>query len=236
MQRFWPAVLGWLLLIGGTQRLVADHPSELVFEGERLFNHEWKRGDPLSPNGDGLGPVFNASSCVACHHDGGRGGSGGLEHNAAMVSLEAAPADPDVDAPQISGRLRGLRGINQIFTERASASFILHHESTRATYGVWRSQMTAQPDGTVVGKTSTPFVGGSQCARSALTRRRNTPTLFGNGLIDQIRAETLQQVAAAQPRKTRGRITGRIAPNVGRFGWPRANHESTGICGRRVRQ
>src|SRR5439155_1138791 len=49
--------------------------------GKVLFTHEWKPNDPLSPNGDGLGPVFNANSCVACHHQGGVGGAGGLEHN-----------------------------------------------------------------------------------------------------------------------------------------------------------
>ena len=49
--------------------------------GKMLFTHDWKMNDPLSPNGDGLGPVFNATSCVACHKQGGIGGAGGLEHN-----------------------------------------------------------------------------------------------------------------------------------------------------------
>src|ERR1700677_2447413 len=49
-------------------------------EGKKLFTHEWTVNDPLS-GGDGLGPVFNATSCVACHHQGGVGGGGGLEHN-----------------------------------------------------------------------------------------------------------------------------------------------------------
>src|SRR5260370_101541 len=52
-----------------------------VVVGEALFKHEWEPGDKLSPGGDGLGPVYNAHSCVACHHQGGVGGSGGLEHN-----------------------------------------------------------------------------------------------------------------------------------------------------------
>src|SRR5262249_55205561 len=39
--------------------------------------------DPLAlaNGGDGLGPVYNAASCAACHHQGGLGGSGGLQHN-----------------------------------------------------------------------------------------------------------------------------------------------------------
>src|SRR4029077_20858694 len=41
--------------------------------GAELFNHEWTPKDPLT-KGDGLGPVFNARSCVECHHQGGPGG------------------------------------------------------------------------------------------------------------------------------------------------------------------
>src|SRR5438876_379759 len=49
--------------------------------GEVLFKHDWKPKDALSPEGDGLGPVFNATSCVACHNQAAPGGGGGLEHN-----------------------------------------------------------------------------------------------------------------------------------------------------------
>ncbi len=35
-----------------------------------LFNHNWSVKDPLA-GGDGLGPVFNARSCVECHSQGG---------------------------------------------------------------------------------------------------------------------------------------------------------------------
>src|SRR5688500_9002940 len=45
-----------------------------VVAGRELFLHAWSRGDPRSRGGDGLGPLFNASSCVACHSQGGVGG------------------------------------------------------------------------------------------------------------------------------------------------------------------
>ena len=54
--------------------------------GRDLFLHEWTPGDPLAAQGDGLGPVFNASSCVACHQQGGAGGSGSLEHNVTVFT------------------------------------------------------------------------------------------------------------------------------------------------------
>src|SRR5438067_3257522 len=55
--------------------------------GEELFKHEWTPGDPLARNGDGLGPVFNATSCLACHQRGGPGGSGGLENNVTIFTV-----------------------------------------------------------------------------------------------------------------------------------------------------
>jgi hypothetical protein len=48
---------------------------QAVAAGRELFNHEWVANDPLT-KGDGLGPVFNAKSCVDCHHQGGPGGGG----------------------------------------------------------------------------------------------------------------------------------------------------------------
>src|SRR4051794_6911575 len=55
--------------------------TEMAKAGEVLFNHVWKSNDPLSPEGDGIGPVFNANSCVACHNQGGVGGGGKNDHN-----------------------------------------------------------------------------------------------------------------------------------------------------------
>src|SRR5262249_51876811 len=55
--------------------------------GEVLFHHEWTPNDPLSPDGDGLGPVYNATSCVACHNQGGSGGSGSRDSNVTTVTV-----------------------------------------------------------------------------------------------------------------------------------------------------
>src|SRR5258708_36961299 len=35
-------------------------------DGKELFTREWLPGGRRSHTGDGLGPLFNASSCVAC--------------------------------------------------------------------------------------------------------------------------------------------------------------------------
>jgi mono/diheme cytochrome c family protein len=62
--------------------------------GLALFEHQWQPGDPLA-HGDGLGPVFNASSCVSCHFQGGSGGGGG-SHLVLAFEVHPTPDHPDV--------------------------------------------------------------------------------------------------------------------------------------------
>src|SRR5947208_575721 len=96
------AVLGVLMLCVAA-RIVAlkrfsPAPVDLAMAkaGEKLFHHEWTAGDALSPDGDGLGPVFNAASCVACHNQAGPGGAGSREHNVITFRVERKGTKPRV--------------------------------------------------------------------------------------------------------------------------------------------
>ena len=79
-------VMLWVVTQGFV-RLIASSEQELTAEGRELFIHEWTPDDPLSGDGDGLGPVFNANSCVACHSQGGAGGAGENKHNVRAFSV-----------------------------------------------------------------------------------------------------------------------------------------------------
>jgi CxxC motif-containing protein (DUF1111 family) len=63
--------------------------------GEMLFEHEWTANDPLA-HGDGLGPVFNATSCVACHFQGGVGGGGPNQNNVVAFEVAATKNHPEI--------------------------------------------------------------------------------------------------------------------------------------------
>lgn len=76
--------LTWLVVRGERQPTAAE-----IDAGNVLFLHEWTLHDPLCGEGDGLGPVFNANSCVECQSLGGIGGGGGIESN--VLTFEAAP-------------------------------------------------------------------------------------------------------------------------------------------------
>jgi CxxC motif-containing protein (DUF1111 family) len=58
-------------------------------DGKELFQREWIANDPRSHGGDGLGPVFNDSSCVACHNLGGAGGGGTASKNVDIITAFA---------------------------------------------------------------------------------------------------------------------------------------------------
>lgn len=60
--------------------------------GREIFLREWLPNDPRGHGGDGLGPVFNDTSCVACHNLGGAGGGGPASKNVDIIT--AAPANP----------------------------------------------------------------------------------------------------------------------------------------------
>src|SRR5262249_50889659 len=60
--------------------------------GYELFAHEWQPNDPLA-HGDGVGPVFNANSCVTCHFQGGAGGGGGMAQN--VLNYDVLPTNQD---------------------------------------------------------------------------------------------------------------------------------------------
>lgn len=63
---------------------VDDHGR--MASGRELFLREWLVNDPRSHGGDGLGPVFNDTSCVACHNQGGEGGGGAEAKNVQVIS------------------------------------------------------------------------------------------------------------------------------------------------------
>ena len=60
--------------------------------GRELFERNWVKNDPRGHGGDGLGPVFNAQSCLDCHSLGGSGGAGGIDRNIEIATATESPA------------------------------------------------------------------------------------------------------------------------------------------------
>jgi CxxC motif-containing protein (DUF1111 family) len=86
------STFGWgflvfALFLAGTSTLSAAELDRKGAEaGRELFTREWLPHDARGAAGDGLGPVFNDTSCVGCHNQGGVGGAGPPSKNVQVVT------------------------------------------------------------------------------------------------------------------------------------------------------
>jgi CxxC motif-containing protein (DUF1111 family) len=242
-----------------------------VAKGKELFLREWLPNDARAHGGDGLGPTFNDSSCVACHNMGapggagpsnkdvpiltafpststpdGQGGSGFIGMSGRLATRKKAPA-PDAEkaaTPPPAPDVEGLARLHLGF--RSTRSVIVHRYGTDPFYQEWRQVLLA-PTGTSprsrvphpskqdavqseiadlrmeAQATSAAFrvpkeVSGFQLVLS----RRNTPPLFGTGLIDAV-SDAAIEAGAEKPDpnypETRGRVSRLKDGKIGRFGW-----------------
>jgi len=142
---------------GGLAR--ADAKSEKpdsVAIGYEIFNREWLPNDPRSHGGDGLGPVYNDSSCVACHNSGGSGGAGPVSKNIDILNasrnLANAPQPPiRPDAkPSSPTSANPLTDFHAGF--RTSRTVVLHKFGIDPNYDAWRSRaLSSAPTQVVAG-------------------------------------------------------------------------------------
>jgi CxxC motif-containing protein (DUF1111 family) len=179
--------------------------------GQTLFVHEWTPNDPLANGGDGLGPVFNARSCVACHMQGGVGGSSGLEHNVTTFAVR----------PEGSEQAR--EGVVHAAAVTVSLQENLRQVDSRLP------PMERPPLGALV---TIPHCGRNPLNFSpgVHVSQRNTPALFGAKLIDEIadrvivareRSQRLKYGMAAPDREDVpvGRALRLAGGRIGHFGW-----------------
>jgi CxxC motif-containing protein (DUF1111 family) len=179
---------GWYVLIGGvilapvgvrvltwpgSRRLAVD--PAMAQAGQTLFLHEWKANDPLANGGDGLGPVYNAKSCVACHNQHGPGGAGGLQHNVTTFAFTSASIGGNPQIPTIPAR----EGVIHAFEVRENPETINLVDPTLPAVSRPSLDMLVRLPGPSSNHCLTPRRGVS-------LSQRNTPALFGDNLIDAI--------------------------------------------------
>lgn len=220
MSRKFLVLCGITLLIAfpiAYEQWLATRPSrsvdrDMADAGRELFLHEWTPNDPLSPKGDGLGPVFNASSCVACHRQGGAGGSGAFDTNVNVFTIRKR-----------WGGGQPRQGV--VHTQAIAPEFqeTLAHvdQSFPSSFPHGTDQRSIVPSSGVLGLTMPGGINVSQ---------RKTPALFGAKLIDEIpdreiianeRAQSLRWGMAPSTDVTVpvGRALRLASGRVGHFGW-----------------
>lgn len=176
--------------------------------GLALFEHEWEPHDPIA-GGDGLGPVFNGRSCVACHFQGGVGGGGANQHN--VVSFELLPTK---SRPTLKGGLIHAFAVENRFTEKLG--------TLRTMFPVIPGSVQLRGNCRVLTQDFDPV----------RTESVNSTALFGAGWVDRISGKTIYQnglrkavskIGDELAGEFEGVLPGRprVLPDgrVGKFGW-----------------
>ena len=169
-----------------------------------------------------VGPIFNSRSCAACHFQPAVGGSGAfineirIRNNTAGGPLHIFASD---------NLLRGgsqTQGSSTIFAAGLESS-PLGCQITSPSCAKSRCQREEVKRTTFTTKlkicdpTAASFAAGSNCA----AERQATP-LFGLGFVEAVADDTLESLAAHQPRRFRGTVKTVDelgSTRVGRFGW-----------------
>ncbi|MDM4018519.1 di-heme oxidoredictase family protein [Roseiconus lacunae] len=219
---------------------VAEHQANIV-QGKRLFEHQWTSGNPRLGS-DGLGPLFNASSCVGCHHQGGAGGGGDARFNAKTIGIEKMRIDggrvtPDVLATMITSLHPGFRLSDGTIINTCAIS----HFGGTSAYDSSRTKLIEMlpakfaDEGGLKNAAEVRLanaypiqiqnqIGEYTITAQARLYQRNTTALFGAGLLDQVPDRVLKQQVSIQSKHPE--ISGRPSTlrdgRYGKFGW-RAN-------------
>ncbi len=246
---------------------VADNSLQ---RGSELFAHRWVRHDPLSAMGDGLGPVYNERSCTACHNQGGIGGGGPADKNVDVLSVRLPRITSPKHRQEFQQNLANLHAGFQTPTG-VIPSITLHAHGTRKAYYPKRRallELAVGEEDAEAAETITAQVAAlieqadpaqDQSIRFRLTQR-NTPALFGAGVLDQVSERILEATRQRQIKRfpavsgriarisqlsaaadtlgddsRRGRRRGdSISRRVGKFGWrgqtPTLNEFVRGAC------
>jgi len=184
--------------------------------GNSFFNQNWVAAPASTEARDGLGPLFNAPSCSACHFKDGRA---------------APPTAEDPDAVGLIFRLTSWRSGGDwhrvphpkygaqiqdgaIPGAQHEGGVEIQHEIISGTY----------PDGTPYTLEKPTYQWGDDTLRLS---PRIAPAVIGMGLLEAIPAVTLERLADPDDRDGDG-ISGRLRmvtdpetgePRPGRFGW-----------------
>jgi CxxC motif-containing protein (DUF1111 family) len=243
-----------------------DNDKKALERGKELFTREWITGDRRSHAGDGLGPVYNAQSCAACHRLGGIGGAGNNETNVSLVTVFVSQKTsgfvqgvlvehplPPADARkkvvvgkadrQVELEIPSQDELAKIHPAlRTQSSFPLHRLGVGPEFAKWKASIfpkdkteTERTNKQDSNRRNIKFAGSSML--TLIESKRNTPPLFGAGLIDAIPDKVLDEVAAEQakasgdaPRSSgfrrgdgvlpvRGRVARLKDGRAARFGW-----------------
>ncbi|MCA9176290.1 MAG: hypothetical protein KDB14_17510 [Planctomycetales bacterium] len=222
-------VVGTMVTACVTESVSAQSATDGALQrGMKLFLHTWQADDPEA-NGDGLGPLHNDTSCLNCHFLRTPGGAGRLESNIQLITAIPRAEDSDESRRQASDllvRLHPAFGIVNGDQQVVRRSIVLHRRDVNPAYAAFRATLLGQSPSNFpvleVGEVESHLrvlVNAQQMAW--IVSERNSPALFGVGLIDRLPDSVFFNVAAGQTGRDniKGRVARTAEGRIGRFGW-----------------
>lgn len=174
-----------------------DEGERALFElGIAVFNTQWvPAGTPRAERRDGLGPLFNAASCDACHNNGARI-RGPLQEGLAPASLVI--------------QLRAREGGPSVLGHVLNTAAIAGHEAEGVVRLRFTERVGRYPDGQAWTLREPVYDirlnGGNSLSPETVIGPRIAPAVFGAGLLDAVPAAAITD----NPGKNGA---------LGRFGW-----------------
>jgi len=170
--------------------------------GLAVFNTQWvPAGTAGAARRDGLGPLFNAASCDACHNNGARGrgpGGDGLAPPALVIQLATRAPDGNVlpRGDPVYGRVFNTAALPGVPPEGVVT---IRYQELPGRYPDGATWSLRSPRYELTGLSYGPLMPGT------LIKPRLAPALFGVGLLESVPQGLIRPQGDRRP--------------PGRFGW-----------------
>jgi CxxC motif-containing protein (DUF1111 family) len=181
------------------------------FKGRALFRDRWVVAPASTQSRDGLGPVFNARSCVDCHEADGRGAPPAEGEPMRQMLMRLAMGEPDAHGelagdPTYGDQLQpfGAPGVE------GEGEIIAHYEEVAGSYGDGEPFSLRKPSYDLGALAYGPLAAG--VAASPRVARQ----IIGLGLLEAIPDADIEE-ALGRPARVWDRTSESEA--YGRMGW-----------------
>jgi len=203
-------------------RNLSEEHRAAFYVGNSFFNQNWIVAPASSAGRDGLGPLFNARSCSACHFKDGRSQPPEPGVPMTVMLLRASvpgrgPHGEPVPDPIYGGQIQG-QAIPGVAPE---ADAVVSYEEQPGQFVDGEKYSLRKPTYTLRN------FGYGLPATNLLLSPRVAPAMIGVGLLEAVPEETIRALADPDDRNGDG-ISGRVnvvwdqvaeKKALGRFGW-----------------
>jgi CxxC motif-containing protein (DUF1111 family) len=168
-------------------RNLSDEHRDAFFLGNTTFNRNWVQAPASVTSSDGLGPLFNATSCSGCHFKDGRGAppEGPDEPMLGLLLRLSLPGEGEHGAPVPDPAYGGQFNPHAIAGVPAEGTAGVTYEEVPGAYEDGETYSLRRPTYTLADLAYGPVT------EDLLVSPRVAPVMIGLGLLEAIPEEDL---------------------------------------------